>query len=668
MQPVLSRRRSSVAAVLLTLAVTAASVSLPSGIAVADEPDLGGTVTAGGFPAAAVEVIAVPAGSDVLGDGVTATTTDDGTYSFADLDPSGSYSLRFEDPLGRFVDEMSDGTALYAVGDGYVADPVSVGSTVDHELTATGLVFGAVGGIGGGAVRSLVTAYTAIPYAEGSRWVRLAEAATGADGSFLLEGIDPRVAVRLGFSDETGAWLATVYGSGRVAASAEALLGEGADVRVGDEPVHQTLISSAERAAVVPKIGSVARVGVAIALVNPPIGEYDAQWSADGVPIAGATSPGYTPTPAQVGKRLTLEVTVLDVNGQVVTRETSAGTSPVARGTFVGKAPVISGADAKGTIRFGTTLTAVVAPWRPATKVTYQWFIDGWRVSGAVSPTWKVTASAVGRSVSVRVTGAAPGYDTLTLTSAATKKVVAATLTAPVPKIEGSVRVGRTVSVKTFTWTKGTALSVQWYANGKAIAGATRTSLGIGPSLAGASLTVRVTGRLAGYTSVTRVSPASKVGLGTLTSSIPVIRGTAKVGQTLTAVPGSWTAGTKLRYQWYLNGAAVGGATSATFKVGSSSWVGKTVTVRVDGSKAGYAPVARTSAKTRAILSNVVPRPSVTDPISKNACPSWAPIKGNRDSMIYHLPGQRYYNVTNPEQCFASESAAKSAGYRRAKV
>ena len=56
-------------------------------------------------------------------------------------------------------------------------------------------------------------------------------------------------------------------------------------------------------------------------------------------------------------------------------------------------------------------------------------------------------------------------------------------------------------------------------------------------------------------------------------------------------------------------------------------------------------------------------------PIGWN-CPRNAPIKGNQGSngWIYHLPGQAYYNNTNPEECFASESAARAAGYRRAKV
>lgn len=55
-------------------------------------------------------------------------------------------------------------------------------------------------------------------------------------------------------------------------------------------------------------------------------------------------------------------------------------------------------------------------------------------------------------------------------------------------------------------------------------------------------------------------------------------------------------------------------------------------------------------------------------PISAWNCPSSHPIKGNASSMIYHMPGQRYYTRTKPEVCFSSESAAKAAGYRKSKV
>jgi large subunit ribosomal protein L17 len=40
-------------------------------------------------------------------------------------------------------------------------------------------------------------------------------------------------------------------------------------------------------------------------------------------------------------------------------------------------------------------------------------------------------------------------------------------------------------------------------------------------------------------------------------------------------------------------------------------------------------------------------------------------IKGNADSMLYHLPGTAFYDRTVPEVWFASEEAAQAAGFSR---
>lgn len=65
------------------------------------------------------------------------------------------------------------------------------------------------------------------------------------------------------------------------------------------------------------------------------------------------------------------------------------------------------------------------------------------------------------------------------------------------------------------------------------------------------------------------------------------------------------------------------------------------------------------------------PAPAPTAPApqpqqSQEACV----IKGNvsRNGKIYHMPGQKYYNKTNPEVMFCSEVEAQNAGFRRSKV
>lgn len=60
------------------------------------------------------------------------------------------------------------------------------------------------------------------------------------------------------------------------------------------------------------------------------------------------------------------------------------------------------------------------------------------------------------------------------------------------------------------------------------------------------------------------------------------------------------------------------------------------------------------------------PAPTPQPQQSQGACV----IKGNvgRNGKIYHMPGQKYYNKTNPEAMFCSEAEAQSAGFRRSKV
>lgn len=44
-------------------------------------------------------------------------------------------------------------------------------------------------------------------------------------------------------------------------------------------------------------------------------------------------------------------------------------------------------------------------------------------------------------------------------------------------------------------------------------------------------------------------------------------------------------------------------------------------------------------------------------------------IKGNQTTyngeLIYHVPGGRYYDVTDPEEWFCTEEEAEKAGYRK---
>jgi hypothetical protein len=49
-------------------------------------------------------------------------------------------------------------------------------------------------------------------------------------------------------------------------------------------------------------------------------------------------------------------------------------------------------------------------------------------------------------------------------------------------------------------------------------------------------------------------------------------------------------------------------------------------------------------------------------------CPPGFPVKGNLPSRVFHSPGQQDYDRTSPEVCFASEAAARDAGFRHSRL
>jgi hypothetical protein len=74
------------------------------------------------------------------------------------------------------------------------------------------------------------------------------------------------------------------------------------------------------------------------------------------------------------------------------------------------------------------------------------------------------------------------------------------------------------------------------------------------------------------------------------------LKGKAKVGRTLKAVKsGSYRPGdVTTKFQWYVNGVKIAGATKVTLKV-KKSWKGKFITVRMTTTKTGYATSTRTA-------------------------------------------------------------------------
>ncbi len=368
------------------------------------------------------------------------------------------------------------------------------------------------------------------------------------------------------------------------------------------------------------------------------------QWLADGTPVAGQTGSTIVLAAAQSGAAMSVRVTATRPGYATITR-TSAPTVRVMRWTR--PSPT-------GTLAVGSTLGVAPGAWTAGTSFRYQWLADGKAITGATRSSFTLTKSQAGRGMSVRITGTKAGHASATSTSTATARV----MTAGTPAVSGTPVYGSTLTTRTGTWTASTRLAYAWLADGVVLKGATTSTLKLGASTRGKRIAVRVTGSRSGYATVSRTSSATA---RVATVATPTVAGTRLVTYTLSARVGSWTSGTTFRYQWYANGKALTGATRASLGLGTKH-VGKRISVRVTGSKAGYPTVARTSAAT-----GLIGYPNRTQPSSEWNCPSWAPIKGNADSMIYHVPSGAFYDRTKPEECFRTESAAVKAGYRKSK-
>ncbi|WP_328488405.1 hypothetical protein [Streptomyces zaomyceticus] len=230
---------------------------------------------------------------------------------------------------------------------------------------------------------------------------------------------------------------------------------------------------------------------------TPAADTYTYQWRSGGVAVAGATTAAYTPPSTLLGKQLSVAVTAHKAGHPVVT---AVSGSVVVKGLAPKptKVPYMSGAT-----RVGNRMTAVVGSWSPApTSYAYQWRANGVAITGATGSTYVVPASVVGKKLTVTVTAHRTGHlsgahTTVGYTVAAGLAPKATTA----PYLTGTVKVGRTLTLNRGTWTPApTSYAYQWYANGRAISGATKTSFTPAAAQRGTRITVRVTAYRTGHT------------------------------------------------------------------------------------------------------------------------------------------------------------------------
>ena len=214
-------------------------------------------------------------------------------------------------------------------------------------------------------------------------------------------------------------------------------------------------------------------------------------------------------------------------------------------------------------------------------------------------------AEDIGKAITVKVIGKLLGYDETSRISTPTKLIELGAIAAARVSIAGNPRVGDQLRVESDSWKPAeVSLNYQWLRDGTPILGATSGTFLLTPSEANATVAVRVSASAPGYRTKAVTADPSRWRQGSSKGVIPIF-GDPEDGEHPTALPRTWSPGSKLSYQWYRSGSTISGATAATYRLGASD-VGTRITVRVTATKPGYLTLMKTSSPTAAVASGTL--------------------------------------------------------------
>ena len=225
----------------------------------------------------------------------------------------------------------------------------------------------------------------------------------------------------------------------------------------------------------------------------------------------------------------------------------------------------------------------------------YQWLADDADISGATGKTYALTAADEGKTVKVQVSFTDDAGNEETLTSTATD-AVAGLPNSPAtgaPIISGTAKVGETLTAETtgIADTDGldnASFAYQWLADDADISGATGKTYALTAADEGKTVKVQVsfTDDAGNEETLTSTATDAVAGLpNSPATGAPIISGTAKVGETLTAettgiADTDGLDNASFAYQWLADDADISGATGKTYALTAAD-EGKTVKVQV---------------------------------------------------------------------------------------
>lgn len=279
------------------------------------------------------------------------------------------------------------------------------------------------------------------------------------------------------------------------------------------------------------------------------------QWYFNGNAISGATSDTLVISPVDWTSNYgTYVLKASNPAGAIYSSAVTLSAPPTSPPTITSQPQSVS-------VQPGATVTLTVSG---ANASSYQWFFNGTPISGATSSVYTLSSATTANTGSYTVALTGPGGTTTSAVATVTVRYLPPNITA-----QPSAAVVVAGNSASFSVSGQNVTSYQWYFQGSAIAGATSGIYAI-PVVSAANVgnyDVVLTGPGGTATSNTvSLTLQSTTGAPVVTTQPASV--SAAAGGTITL---SVAANNATSYQWYHNGVAVSGATSATLVLSNLS-------------------------------------------------------------------------------------------------